>query len=93
MTLYLEEDEDSHIVFMDILRWFTKISRLDINKDTNKGNKIGTSRDRRITWEGRFSLEWTHSLDVLGIRFNVKSLSETTDNNLHSNINDIKNII
>ena len=55
------------------------MSGLGINKDKTKVIKIGALRDRRITWEGSFGLEWTHSFAVLGIQYDVNTLSETTN--------------
>ena len=92
-TLLLNGDKQSLIVVMDILRWFNKMSGLGINKDKTKVIKIGALRDRRMKWEGSFGLEWAHSFVVLGIHYDVKSLSETTKINILSKINDIKKLI
>ena len=92
-TLLLNGDKNSLFVVMDILRWFQKISGLGINKEKTKVIKIGALRDRRISWEGNFGLEWTHSFVVLGIQYDVNSLSETTNINILSKINDIKKLI
>ena len=92
-TLLLNGDRHSLVVVMDILRWFNKMSGLGINKDKTKVIKIGALRDRRISWEGNVSLEWTHSFVVLGIQYDVNLLSETTNINILSKINDIKRLI
>ena len=92
-TLLLNGDKHSLFVVMDILRWFNKMSGLGINKDKTKVIKIGALRDRRISWEGNFGLEWTHSFVVLGIQYDVNLLSETTNINILSKINDIKKLI
>ena len=75
-TLLLNGDKHSLTVVMDILRWFNKMSGLGINKDKTKVIKIGALRDRRMKWEGSFGLEWTHSFVVLGIHYDVNSLSD-----------------
>ena len=90
-TLLLNGDKHSLMVVMDILRWFNKMSGLGINKDKTKVIKIWALRDRRITWEGSFGLEWTHSFVVLGIQY--EALGETTNTNILSKINDIKKLI
>ena len=78
---------------MEILRWFNKISGLDINQDKTRVTEIGPSRDRRIKLEGEFGLEWSYSFDVLDIHYNVYRLSEIIDKDLHLKINDIKELI
>ena len=92
-TLFLKGDKHSLEIVMDILRWFNKLSGLGINRDKTKVIKIGALRDRRMSWEGKFGLEWTHSFVVLGIHYDVNKLSETTDTNLYLKINDIKKLI
>ena len=92
-TLFLKGDKHSLEVVMDILRWFNRLSGLGINREKNKVIRIGALRDRRMSWEGKFGLEWTHSFVVLGIHYDVNNLSETTDTNLYLKINDIKKLI
>ena len=91
-TLFLNGDKKSLEIVMDILRWFNKLSGLGINRDKTKVIKIGALRDRRMSWEGKFGLEWTHSFVVLGIHYDDNNLSETTDTNLYLKINDIKKL-
>ena len=92
-TLCLDEDRDSLICVMDILRWFNRISGLDINKDKTKVIKIGASRDRRITWEGKFGLKWTHKFKVLGIHYDTFKLHDITTININLKMAEIKNLI
>ena len=92
-TLCLDEDRDSLRCVMDILRWFNRISGLDINKDKTKVIKIGASRDRRITWEGKFGLKWTHKFEVLGIHYDTFKLHDITTININLKMAEIKNLI
>ena len=78
---------------MDVLRWFTKLSGLAINKDKTKVIKIGGTRDRQISWEGQFGLKWTHSFEVLGIQYDVFRLNEITEISLELKIQKIKKLI
>ena len=78
---------------MEILRWFNKISGLDINQDKTRVIEIGPSWDRRIKLEGEFGLEWSYSFDVPDIHYNVYRLSEIIDIDLHLKINYIKELI
>ena len=92
-TLFLKDDKDTLRCVIDVLRWFDKISGLAINRDKTKVIKIGAARDRRISWEGQFGLNWTHTFEVLGIEYDVFKLSEITELNLNSKIVKIKKLI
>ena len=92
-TLFLKDDKDTLRCVIDVLRWFDKISGLSINRDKTKVIKIGAARDRRISWEGQFGLNWTHTFEVLGIEYDVFKLSEITELNLNSKIVKIKKLI
>ena len=63
--LILIQTKKSLLLVMGIPSWFNKISGLGINKDKKKVVKIVASRERSISWEGEFGLDWTHSLDDL----------------------------
>ena len=93
MTLCLDEDRESLRCVMDILRWFNKVSGLDMSKDKTKVIKIGASRDRRISWEGQFGLKWTHKFEVLGIHYDAFKLKDITTLNINLKMADIKTLI
>ena len=78
---------------MDVLRGFNKISGLAINKDKTKVIKIGASQDRRVSREGHFGLNWTHSFEVLGIHCDVYKLNQIAELNLNLISNKIKILI
>ena len=52
--------------------------------------KIGEIRDRSISFERRFGLEWTENFEVLGIKYSIKNMDTITDDNIFSKISDMK---
>ena len=70
---------------------FKKMSGLGVNRDKTKVIKNGASRDRSIPWEGKFGLTWTTCFEVLGIKYDMKNLSDITEQNLRVKMVEIKN--
>ena len=43
-----------------------------------KAVKIGATRDRSLTWEGKYGMELTDKFTVLGIDYNVNEMGDIT---------------
>ena len=78
---------------MSILGWFEKLSGLGINVDKTKAVTICATRDRSLTWEGKYGMEWTDKFTVLGIDYNVNEMGDIKVLNIGKKINDIKKLI
>ena len=57
-ALLLDEDYQSKVSVICILKWFKSVSGLDINKEKTKVIKLGASRDSSIPWQGKFGFNW-----------------------------------
>ena len=77
-TRLLQEDYNSVVEVLRILKWFKLVSCLDINKDKNNVVKIGASRGRIISWQGKFGFKWATTFDDLGIHYDVNHMNEIT---------------
>ena len=78
---------------MRVLDWFKKNSGLEVDRDKTKVIKIGAIRDRSISFEGKFGLEWTENFEVLGIKYRIKHMETITDDNISSKITEMKKLI
>ena len=92
-TLFLDEDLKSFNCVVKILKWFEKRSGLAINNDKTKVVKLGATRDRSIPWQGKHGFEWTSSFEILGIIYNITSMSEITKLNIYRKIGEVKKLI
>ena len=54
----MDEDLESIISIIRVLKWFRSVSGLDINKEKTKVIKLGASTDSSIPWLGKFSFNW-----------------------------------
>ena len=92
-TLFIKADLESLTGVIRVLDWFKKISGLEVNKDKTKVIKIGAIRDRSISLEGKFGLDWTTEFEVLGIKYRIKHMTTITDDNISSKIVEMKKLI
>ena len=63
-TLMVEEDLESIIKIIQVLKWFKSISGLDINKEKTKVLKIGASRGSSISWQDKFGFNWSTTFEI-----------------------------
>ena len=75
---------------MLILKWFHKVSGLDINKEKTKVIKVGAMRDRSIPLGGKYAFDWTSPYEILGILYNINDMGNITDLNIKKKIGEIK---
>ena len=64
-TFLLDEDLQSVVSVIRILKWFKSVSGLDINMEKIKVVKLGASRDSSITWQGKFGFNWSDTFEIL----------------------------
>ena len=74
-TLFVDEDLESIISIIRVLKWFKSVSGLDINKEKTKVVKLGASRDSSIPWQGKFGFNWSETFEILGIHYDMKKLN------------------
>ena len=91
-TLLLQEDYDSVVEVLRILKWFKCVSGLDINKEKTHVVKIGASRGSSIPWQGKFGFKWSTTFEILGIYYDVNRMSEITDLNINRKLGEIKKL-
>ena len=92
-TLLLDEDQQSIVSVIRILKWFKTVSGLDINKEKTKMVKLGASRDSSIIWQGKFGFQWADNFEILGIHYNMEKLNSITDLNINRKMGEIKKLI
>ena len=88
-TLLLDEDQQSIVSVIRILKWFKTVSGLDINKEKTKMVKLGASRDSSIIWQGKFGFQWADNFEILGIHYNMEKLNSITDLNINRKMGEI----
>ena len=91
-TLMVEEDLQSIIKIIQVLKWFKTISGLDINREKTKLVKIGASRDSSISWQGKFGFNWT-TFEISGINYNITKMGEITELNINRKMGEIRKLI
>ena len=91
-TLLLQEDYDSVVEVLRILKWFKNVSGLDINKEKTHVVKIGASRGSSIPWQGKFGFKWSTTFEILGIYYDVNRMNEITDLNINRKLGEIKKL-
>ena len=92
-TLLLEEDYQTIVSVIRVLKWFKSVSGVDINKEKTKLVKLGATRDSSILWQGKFGLNWTDDFEILGNQYNMKKLHEITDLNIQRKMGEIQKLI
>ena len=92
-TLMVEEDLQSIIKIIQVLKWFKTISGLDINREKTKLVKIGASRDSSISWQGKFGFNWTTTFEILGINYDITKMGEITELNINRKMGEIRKLI
>ena len=92
-TLMVEEDLQSIIKIIQVLKWFKSISGLDINREKTKLVKIGASRDSSISWQGKFGFNWTTTFEILGINYDITKMGEITELNINRKMGEIRKLI
>ena len=93
LTLLIQEDLNSVVEVLLILKWFKMVSGLDINKDKTIIVIIGASRGRSILLQGEFGFEWAANIETLGIYYDINHMNEITDINIFRKLGEIKKII
>ena len=91
-TLLLEEDYQTIVSVIRVLKWFKSVSGLDINKEKTKLVKLGATRDNSIQWQGKFVFNWTDDFKILGIQYNMKKLHEITDLDIQRKMGEIQKL-
>ena len=81
-TLLVDEDLQSIISIIRILKLFKTVSALDINKEKPKVVKLGATRDSSIPWHGKFGINWSDTFEILGIHYDMNKLNEITELNI-----------
>ena len=92
-TLLLDEDYQTIVSVIRILKWFKTVSGLDINKEKTKIVKLGATRGGSIPWQGKFGFKWADDFVILGIHYNMKKLHEITDLNIQRKMGEIQKLI
>ena len=92
-TLLLNEDFQTIVSVIRVLKWFKTVSGLDINKEKTKIVKLGATRGSSIPWQGKFGFNWADDLEILGIHYNMKKLHEITDLNIRRKMGEIQKLI
>ena len=92
-TIFISAEKECLKNVIRVLDWFKKISGLEVNRDKTKVIKIGAIRDRSITFEDSFGLEWTKNFEVLGIKYRIDNMETVTDDNISSKITDMKKLL
>ena len=91
-TIFIKAELESLSGVIRVLDWFRKISGLEMNKDKTKVVKIGAIRDRSISLEGKFGLDWTEDFEVLGIKYRIRHMETITDDNISSKLSEMKKL-
>ena len=91
-TLLLQEDYESVVEVLRILKWFKSVSGLDINIEKTRVVKIGASRGSSIPWQGKFGFKWSTTFEILGIYYDVNRMNEITDLNINRKLGEIKKL-
>ena len=63
-TLLLDEDYQTMVSVIRILKWFKTVSGLDINKEKTKVVKLGATRGSSIPWQGKFGFNWADDFET-----------------------------
>ena len=92
-TLLLDDDYQTMVSVIRMLKWFKTVSGLDINKEKNKVVKLGATRGSSIPWQGKFGFNWADDFEILRIQYNMKRLHEITDLNIQRKMGEIQKLI
>ena len=92
-TLVVDEDLESIISIILVLKWFKEVSALDINKEKREVVMVGALRDSSIPWQGMFGFNWSDTLGTLGIYYDIKKFNEITELDILRKMGEIQKII
>ena len=91
-TLLLDEDYQTMVSVIRILKWFKTVPGLDMNKEKTKVVKLGATRGSSIPWQGKFGFNWADDFEILGIQYNMKKIHEITDLNIQRKMGEIQKL-
>ena len=92
-TLFLDEDLNrSNYYTVTILKWFERISGLALYNEKTEVVKIGASRGRSISWQGKYGFEWTNTFEILRICYNIDDIEDILKTNIFRKMGEVKTL-